>query len=200
MTLLLWLSTVTLAALLVALLGERRQLHRSLRALHRKLGAGNAESPSSTIAAIGRAIGELQTARRGDEAGLTRLHHVLDGLDTSILVFDRAGDIRLANAGGQRLTAGHHGDALVLTAARELAEAFREGEEDRKVACLELGGPPRQVFEITARAAASGRRTRRGRSGRSSCGRLPRTKRAVDASGASCRRSSSAMTRATCGR
>ena len=50
MTLLLWLSTVTLAALLVALLGERRQLHRSLRALHRKLGAGNAVSPSSTIA------------------------------------------------------------------------------------------------------------------------------------------------------
>lgn len=153
MTLLLWLSTVTLAALLVALLGERRKLHRSLHALHRKLGAGNAESPSSAIAAIGRAIGELQTARRGDEAGLTRLLHVLDGLDTSILVFDRAGDIRIANAGGRRLTAGHHGDALVLTAARELAEAFREGEEDRKVACLELGGPPRQVFEMTARAA-----------------------------------------------
>ncbi len=154
MTVLLWLSTVTLAALLAALMGERRKLHRSLRALHRGLGAGNAESPWSAIAAIGRAIGELQTARRGDEAELSRLHHVLDGLDTSVLVFDRAGEIRVANAGGRRLAAGHHGDALVLTAARDLAEAFVEGIEDRKVACLELAGPPRQVFEMTVRAAA----------------------------------------------
>ena len=158
MTLLLWLTTVTLVALLVALLCERRKLHRSLRNVHRAVGSGNAESPWSAVAAIGRAIGELQLAQRNEQAERTRLHHVLDGLEASVLVFDRAGEIRVANAGGRRLAAGHHGDALVLAAARDLLDTYGAGAGDGEIACLELAGPPRQVFEMRVRAVGEDER------------------------------------------
>ncbi len=136
--------------MVLALAATRRSLAGALRQIETACGGPPSTSARVALSAIRRALSETQAAYRDAAADMERMQQVLDGLDTAILVYGQTGELHAANMGGRRLAGGHHGDALVLAAARDLI-ATSAPERANNVDYLELAGPPRRVFELTVR-------------------------------------------------
>ena len=97
---------------------------------------------------IDQAIHALQLDRQTSMSEANRLRSVLDTLTQGIVVADPNGDVLWRNRSAAAFVEARHGDALVGSAIGELVAAAVGGRTVQRD--VELFGPPRRVFRISA--------------------------------------------------
>jgi two-component system sensor histidine kinase SenX3 len=106
---------------------------------------------SGSLLGIRSLVAEAQEARSAEHRSTERLQRTLDGIPHGLVLFDRDGQVRFANATGAGFVNARHGAALVEREMRELVEEITAGATGVRSRAVELEGPPRAVYDVAAR-------------------------------------------------
>lgn len=142
---------------------HRRALNRRLASIAARLETGGGQGVDTKggiermLARLERAADERMSAVAEADAGAMRLSVALDRVPDGVLVFDDHGDTAFVNAAGTGFSAVRQREPQAEELVRDLVTSALVGRGDSRT--LDLLGPPRRAYVLTAGSLDDGFRT-----------------------------------------